>query len=75
MTSMRRRRTRIEVFTVHKTFTVTRDARTTLVTKEDSMIEGNILGLALPIGLGIAAVGSGLGLGKAVGAAMEAMGR
>ena len=39
------------------------------------MIEGNILGLALPIGLGIAAVGSGLGLGKAEGAAMEAMGR
>ena len=27
------------------------------------------------IGLGIAALGSGLGLGKAVGSAMEAMGR
>jgi F-type H+-transporting ATPase subunit c len=34
-----------------------------------------MLGLALPIGLGIAAVGSGLGLGKAVGSAMEAIGR
>jgi len=34
-----------------------------------------LLGLALPIGLGIAAVGSGLGLGKAIGGAMEAMGR
>ena len=33
------------------------------------------LGFALPIGLGIAAVGSGLGLGRAVSAAMEAMGR
>ena len=31
--------------------------------------------LAYPIGLGIAALGSGLGLGKAVGAAMESMGR
>jgi F-type H+-transporting ATPase subunit c len=34
-----------------------------------------LLGLALPIGLGIAAVGSGLGLGKAISGAMEAMGR
>ncbi len=34
-----------------------------------------MLGLSLPIGLGIAAVGSGLGLGKAVGSAMEAIGR
>jgi len=33
------------------------------------------LSLALPLGVGIAAVGSALGLGKAVGAAMEAMGR
>jgi F-type H+-transporting ATPase subunit c len=33
------------------------------------------LHLAYPIGLGIAALGSGLGLGKAVGAAMEATGR
>lgn len=31
--------------------------------------------LAYPIGLGIAALGSGLGLGRAVGGAMEAMGR
>ena len=33
------------------------------------------LGFALPIGLGLAALGSGLGLGRAVSAAMEAMGR
>jgi F-type H+-transporting ATPase subunit c len=33
------------------------------------------LGFLLPLAVGIAAVGSGLGLGKAVGAAMEAMGR
>ena len=32
-------------------------------------------GLLLPLTVAIAAVGSGLGLGKAVGAAMEAMGR
>jgi F-type H+-transporting ATPase subunit c len=34
-----------------------------------------VLSFALPIGLGIAAFGSALGLGKAVSAAMEAMGR
>lgn len=34
-----------------------------------------LLGLALPIGLGLAAIGSGFGLGKAVGSAMSAMGR
>jgi F-type H+-transporting ATPase subunit c len=34
-----------------------------------------LLGLALPLGLGIAAMGSAFGLGKAVSAAMEAMGR
>jgi F-type H+-transporting ATPase subunit c len=34
-----------------------------------------LLGLALPLGLAIAAFGSALGLGKAVAAAMEAMGR
>jgi F-type H+-transporting ATPase subunit c len=39
------------------------------------MIQGELIGVALPIGLGIAALGSGLGLGKAVAAAMEAMGR
>ncbi|MCK4412710.1 MAG: ATP synthase F0 subunit C [Candidatus Eisenbacteria sp.] len=33
------------------------------------------LGFALPIGLGLAALGSGLGLGRAISAAMEAMGR
>ncbi len=33
------------------------------------------LGFALPIGLGLAALGSGLGLGKAISGAMEAMGR
>jgi len=33
------------------------------------------LGFALPIGLALAGVGSALGLGKAVGSAMEAMGR
>lgn len=35
----------------------------------------NLLHLAYPIGIGLAAIGSGLGLGRAVGAAMEAMGR
>ena len=35
----------------------------------------DLLGLAIPLGLGIAAFGSALGLGKAVGGAMEAMGR
>lgn len=33
------------------------------------------LGFAMPIGVGIAAIGSALGLGRAVGSAMEAMGR
>lgn len=33
------------------------------------------LGFAYPIGLGVAALGAGLGLGKAVGSAMESMGR
>ena len=33
------------------------------------------LGFALPLGLAIAGVGSALGLGRAVGSAMEAMGR
>ena len=35
----------------------------------------SLLGLALPIGVGLAAAGSGYGLGQAVGKAMEAMGR
>jgi len=33
------------------------------------------IALAAPIAVGMAAIGSGLGLGKAVGSAMEAMGR
>jgi F-type H+-transporting ATPase subunit c len=35
----------------------------------------NPIMLALPLALGIAALGSGLGLGRAIGGAMEAMGR
>ncbi len=31
--------------------------------------------LSYPLGLGIAALGAGIGLGRAVGSAMEAMGR
>ena len=34
-----------------------------------------LLSLAYPIGLGMAAIGSGIGLGRAVSSAMEAMGR
>ena len=33
------------------------------------------LGTALPIGLGLAAIGSGIGLGNAISGAMNAMGR
>ena len=33
------------------------------------------LAFALPLGLGLAALGGALGLGKAIAAAMEAMGR
>lgn len=33
------------------------------------------IAVAYPVGLGIAALGSGLGLGRAIGSAMEAMGR
>jgi len=33
------------------------------------------LAFAVPLALGVAALGSGLGLGKAISAAMEAMGR
>jgi F-type H+-transporting ATPase subunit c len=39
------------------------------------MTPSTALGFALPIGLGIAALGSGLGLGRAIYGAMEAMGR
>lgn len=35
----------------------------------------SMLAWALPIGVGLAAIGSGLGLGRAVGSAMEAIGR
>lgn len=34
-----------------------------------------VLSFAYPLGLGLAAIGSALGLGRAVSAAMEAMGR
>ena len=34
-----------------------------------------MLGLAAPLALGMAAIGSGLGIGRAVGSAMEAIGR
>ena len=33
------------------------------------------LALALPISIGLAAIGSGFGLGRAIGSAMEAIGR
>ncbi|MFH2036047.1 MAG: ATP synthase F0 subunit C [Candidatus Zixiibacteriota bacterium] len=35
----------------------------------------SMIALGAPIGLGIAAVGSAFGIGRAVGSAMEAMGR
>ena len=35
----------------------------------------SMLAWALPMGVGLAAVGSGLGLGRAVGSTMEAIGR
>jgi F-type H+-transporting ATPase subunit c len=35
----------------------------------------SVLALALPLGLGLAAVGSALALGRAVSAAMDAIGR
>jgi F-type H+-transporting ATPase subunit c len=35
----------------------------------------SMLSWALPIGVGVAAFGSAIGLGRAVGSAMEAMGR
>ena len=34
-----------------------------------------LFALAYPLGIGLAAIGSGLGLGRAVGSAMEAIGR
>jgi len=39
------------------------------------MEAGVALGFAVPIGLGIAALGCGLGIGRAVSSAMEAMAR
>ena len=39
------------------------------------MGENVAFALALPIGLGLAALGSALGLGRAVGSALEAIGR
>ncbi len=38
-------------------------------------MELELLKLSYPIGIGLAAIGSGFGLGRAVGSAMEAMGR
>jgi F-type H+-transporting ATPase subunit c len=35
----------------------------------------NLFALGLPLALGLAAMGSGMGLGRAIGGAMEAMGR
>ena len=34
-----------------------------------------LFALTFPLGIGLAAIGSGLGLGRAVGSAMEAIGR
>jgi F-type H+-transporting ATPase subunit c len=42
---------------------------------EDMMDYQSMLALGLPLGVGLAAVGSGIGLGRAVGSAMEAIGR
>ena len=36
---------------------------------------GPVLALSAPIAIGLAALGSGIGLGRAVGSAMEAIGR
>ncbi len=35
----------------------------------------SMLALALPVGVGMAAIGSAIGLGRAVGSAMDAIGR
>ncbi len=39
------------------------------------MTTNAMLALAYPLGLGLAALGAGIGLGRAVGSAMEAIGR
>lgn len=36
---------------------------------------GTLVQLGYPVGLGLAALGAGMGLGRAVGSAMEAIGR
>jgi len=38
-------------------------------------MELNLFALGLPLAFGLAALGSGVGLGRAIGGAMEAMGR
>jgi F-type H+-transporting ATPase subunit c len=38
-------------------------------------MKGSLVQFSYPIGVALAAIGSGLGLGRAVGSAMEAMGR
>ncbi len=38
-------------------------------------MELNLFALGLPLAFGLAALGSGIGLGHAIGGAMEAMGR
>ena len=38
-------------------------------------MKGSLIQFSYPIGVALAAIGSGLGLGRAVGSAMEAMGR
>jgi F-type H+-transporting ATPase subunit c len=38
-------------------------------------MDASLLGMALPLGVGLAAIGSGIGLGMAVGKAIEAIGR
>lgn len=35
----------------------------------------NLFALSLPLAFGLAALGSGMGLGRAIGSAMDAMGR
>lgn len=46
-----------------------------MATPEVAQEAMNLLKLSYPIGLGLAALGSGIGLGNAVGSAMEALGR
>lgn len=39
------------------------------------MDKASMIAMGYPVGLGLAALGAGLGLGRAVGSAMEAIGR